>query len=581
MASHSLSVNEFKKQLEGDVRDICSANNWTYDTSSHRGWAFQIWIARLFAERDRGIETSPDEGVFHTADGGIDIILEGTNERVLYFIQTKYHGLSKTSPIARQDVTDFFGAHSRMLDPNTFETAFPPSVRDHIGNYKSNLTNGFRAHFYFVSTGRDTDGKCHKLASAQSATFEKQDGVAFHVLDFNGLKDFFVETKRLEDSIPDSVSLDLGSGRWIYMEEPRPTLVCVIKANQLKNLYQKEGDALFAHNIRTFLGRKSLNKGIIDTVSKAPSDFFYFNNGISGICTDLTIEETSKKVTALASKFQIINGAQTVGSLAKSPTTADCYVLLRVTEGESVSTEKGFNANIIKYNNTQNLVKASDFRSNDPIQQWLEDRFRKQLTSGNAIPNIKYQRKRSGKRVPSGSVPLSLEDLAKIRYAWLYEPTRCIADPKSLWTHHDEGGVYEQAFGVDGTLYDNWSDDTFKRTLVAVVFYTGIESKIGHARKKDQGYIYLRRLRYFALGLAPIYLRRKGLDGMAMINGPIKDYRRHFEDFWKGALRELVSAYQDFVVGEEKGTLFALARSEKRWRNLKTKYDAIIHLTEA
>ena len=179
-----------------------------------------------------------------------------------------------------------------------------------------------------------------------------------------------------------------------------------------------------------------------------------------------------------------------------------------------------------------------------------------------------------------GAQELPLEDLAKIRYAWLYEPTRCIADPKSLWTHHDEGGVYEQAFGVDGTLYDSWSDDTFERTLVAVVFYKGIESQIGYARKKDQRYIYLRRLRYFALGLAPIYLRRKGLDGMAMINGPIKDYRRDFEDFWKGALRELVSAHQDFVGGEEKGTLFALARSEKRWRNLKSKYDAIIHLTE-
>ena len=67
---------------------------------------------------------------------------------------------------------------------------------------------------------------------------------------------------------------------------------------------------------------------------------------------------------------------------------------------------------------------------------------------------------------------------------------------------------------------------------------------------------------------------------MAMIKGPSTDYRRRFEDFWKGALRELVSAHQDFVEGEEKGTLFALARSDKRWRNLKSKYDAIIHLTE-
>ena len=61
------------------------------------------------------------------------------------------------------------------------------------------------------------------------------------------------------------------------------------------------------------------------------------------------------------------------------------------------------------------------------------------------------------------------------------------------------GGVYEQAFGVDGTLYDRWSDDTFEQTLVAVVFWKDIESQMERAKKKDRKYIYLRRLRYFAL----------------------------------------------------------------------------------
>jgi hypothetical protein len=49
-------------------------------------------------------------------------------------------------------------------------------------------------------------------------------------------------------------------------------------------------------------------------------------------------------------------------------------VLLRITEGESVKTEKGFNADVIRFNNTQNIIKSSDFRSNDPIQLWLEKR---------------------------------------------------------------------------------------------------------------------------------------------------------------------------------------------------------------
>jgi hypothetical protein len=52
-------------------------------------------------------------------------------------------------------------------------------------------------------------------------------------------------------------------------------MIAVVKANSLVNLYRKEREKLFAYNIRSFLGRKGLNKDIIDTAEDRPDDFFF------------------------------------------------------------------------------------------------------------------------------------------------------------------------------------------------------------------------------------------------------------------------------------------------------------------
>jgi hypothetical protein len=99
------------------------------------------------------------------------------------------------------------------------------------------------------------------------------------------------------------------------------------------------------------------------------------------------------------------------------------------------------------YNNTQNIVKASDFRSNDSIQLWLEERFTKLKARGAVTEQIRYVRKRSHKRV-RGAIPLKFEELAKIRYAYFYEPTQCVADPRSLWTSQEDGAFTRRPSGL-------------------------------------------------------------------------------------------------------------------------------------
>jgi hypothetical protein len=112
-----------------------------------------------------------------------------------------------------------------------------------------------------------------------------------------------------------------------------------------------------------------------------------------------------ERLQVTGENFQIINGAQTIGALKSAKDlSSETEVLLRITQGESVKTEKGFNADVIRFNNTQNIIKSSDFRSNDPVQLWLEKRFNDLRPRGAQQKRIVYVRKRS---LPRGISPFS------------------------------------------------------------------------------------------------------------------------------------------------------------------------------
>jgi AIPR protein len=345
--------------------------------------------------------------------------------------------------------------------------------------------------------------------------------------------------------------------------------------NSLVSLYKKERERLFAYNIRSFLGRKGINKEIIQTASDKPKDFFYFNNGVSAICTRLDFTESTGRLVAHG--FQIINGAQTIGSLKNARSlSGDVEILTRITVGSSVKTEKGFNADVIKFNNTQNVVKSSDFRSNDPIQLWLEQKFRNQRARGALDCQIEYARKRSFKR-HHGVTVLRFEDLAKIRYTWIYEPTRATADPKSLWAFAADGGFYESAFGVDEELSSSWDEEAFRVVLVAVIAYWKIISRIEDTIKTDRKMLWLRRLRYLALALFKIFVleRKHTVEDLLSSSGKFDEA---FKRFWSEAFRELISAHHD-AVERDKTSVFALARSDSRWNSMKEKFGIFVRHT--
>jgi len=468
MATQKVSVNEFKSILKEEIAGVAQSMSWNIDSTSGRGYAFQLWVAHLLCNYDRGFDTDPEEAILKSNDLKADLCLEDSNQKHLLIAQCKYLSLSKPPSVDETEVNDFFNRHERYKEANWVKKHGSEDAIEFLGDYSEKLKGGYTVDYYFISTGVATP-RVKDLVENISENYKKNDlAINCYLIDLYELKDLYANTHSLDVLIPEKVQLDLPKDKWFRKEDPHDTIVAVIKGNSLRNLYKEHKEALFAYNIRGYLGKRGINTKIIETAHSKPASFFYFNNGVSAICTGFTIEDDCLS----AENFQIINGAQTVGALNKAGDSSQIDVLFRLTKTGSVKTEKGMNIDIIRYNNSQNIIKTSDFHSNDPIQMWLERTFREKTPYG-IIFKINYLRRRGGKKKQGQT--LKFEELAKIRYSFLFEPTLVHAAPKELWTPESEHGVYEKAFGVGGHLQELWSIDEFNRCLLAIVFYFRIE----------------------------------------------------------------------------------------------------------
>lgn len=496
--SQGFSVKEFQSYLKDEVTKVCAEQKLNFDKEKERSRAFNIWIAELYKENNRYIDTDPEDSLLGESDDlNIDIYLEDNDDKVIYLIQGEWTGISKKAKSANVDeskVTNFFNNHDNLMDTSWVRKYGNRAAKSYLLDYKNFIRDEtYRFKYIYISTG-SASARVKDTVKKIENRYDKQDiPIECILYDFTGLKDLVSQAKSLEAKIPDEVRFFVPKDQMFIKKEPKLTVVTSIKANAVEDLLRQHKDSLFAYNIRTYLGEKGINKEIVATAHEEPENFFYYNNGISAVCTELNV----KKNELIAKKFQIINGAQTVGALKAIEDSPDLEILMRITETQSVGTEKGINEKIIRYNNTQNKITLSDFRSNDKIQLHLMNRFK--VDSYNILGKINYIRKRGDKLQRKGTHNLKLEDLAKIRYAFLHDPCTPISKAKDLWKV-GENGLYKKSFGVNGSLEDVISDKQFLGTfLLPVVLYEMILEKCKEEIKENEDIRYLKRFRYHFL----------------------------------------------------------------------------------
>ncbi|WP_199716669.1 AIPR family protein [Micromonospora musae] len=194
-----------------------------------------------------------------------------------------------------------------------------------------------------------------------------------------------VWTSVREDIAPKPVKLAADLFPWFSISTPYESYQGVVEAEQVLE-WVGHGSNLFSLNIRNPLGRTPINNEIIDTLSREPAHFWYFNNGVTILCESVErVQQSmrfpqSRPLSLTLHNASVVNGAQTVRSVAEAVATdevaASAKVGVRIiVTGKAVD----FAKQATQATNRQNRVEARDFIALDPIQAAILEEMRAEL----------------------------------------------------------------------------------------------------------------------------------------------------------------------------------------------------------
>lgn len=190
----------------------------------------------------------------------------------------------------------------------------------------------------------------------------------------------------VNDAIEFSVEsgFEIKSDRW-------SAYVSAVQGRELRSLFKKYNTDLFSANVRDYLGSRrsdtNINHGIKNTAENQPADFWVFNNGITILTHAYEVVSSGRRKVVRITGASVVNGAQTTGalsSLSKAPSKSALVPARFVSTNDTDLIDS-----IVQYNNSQNKITASDFRSTDRIQKRLREEMSK-------IPNATYEGGRRG-----------------------------------------------------------------------------------------------------------------------------------------------------------------------------------------
>lgn len=166
-----------------------------------------------------------------------------------------------------------------------------------------------------------------------------------------------------------------------------------IPGEALRFIYEKYGARLLEANVRSFLSATGkVNKGIRETLQRAPERFMAYNNGIVLVADEMYLGPAGNGSPGILwlKGMQIVNGGQTTASLYFTKKRAPESDLRRVRVPAKIivlhTTDPGEEEQLIsdisKYANSQNAVKLSDLSANKPFHVRIE-----QLSLGTYCPD--------------------------------------------------------------------------------------------------------------------------------------------------------------------------------------------------
>ncbi len=331
-------------------------------------------LLKLFGRTETELDNNDlNEGVLFTdgaKDYGIDCsFIDGD---VLYLIQGKYRSEHSYANVYHyiQQIKDFFNlSDARQLRKSLVD------VYNALNNTNINKIKVYYMTNNFLNSEAENhnyDNLCQDFNRIYSEKLEKL--VSMEIIGFEGYK-------RIHTGILLELPWEIKkSTQNLYLarhfeNRDKTTIVAEVALKELARLVERHKNYIFFSNIRNYKGLNVINKGIKETYEKQPKNFWYYNNGITIVCSDYEfISDSSVRVKAP----QIVNGCQTATTIYdcwnKSPDkeNIDGTILVKIIKDLHSSKRK----DITKYTNSQTAVSGKDFFALESFHKDLQVNFK-------------------------------------------------------------------------------------------------------------------------------------------------------------------------------------------------------------
>ncbi len=308
-----------------------------------------------------------------TGDNGIDAVFV-TEEDVVVLVQSKWDS-NGTGGIGLGDARNFI-AGLKALTNEQFDR-FNDKLKPHIANLQAALANSDVTFVMVVATTGSTEFSDPVATAFRDMEDELNDPTPLVRVDKLGLGDF--HSAITADADGASIEIAARVENWGFVTEPYEAYYGAVSAAEVAEWYERHGDRLFEQNLRKPLGNTQVNQGLGRTLDEEQAHFWYFNNGITGLCA--SIRRLPRGAASRTSGdfelngVSIVNGAQTVAAIARAAKGADeeealdAKVWVRFISLEGCPPE--FASAVTSATNTQNTVERIDFVALDPEQARL------------------------------------------------------------------------------------------------------------------------------------------------------------------------------------------------------------------
>ncbi len=313
-------------------------------------------------------------------DNGIDAIYYDTTDNKVYIVQSKWMESGKDSP-KQGDIQKFLKGFKDFLNADFSQ------FNDKFKKMKDKLNQAlYDAQVRFILviayTGSQPLSEKHARYDIETLLRDLNDPIELVTYQVVSQKELYNAAAGLAEGSP--INLDILIRDWGQIDQPYLAYYGQLDALDIASWSQSYSDRLFAPNLRQFLGPSTeVNEAIINTITNSPEKFWYFNNGITILCDTVSQKPIGRGSTKSGvfecTGVSIVNGAQTVGSIAKAFSTNPEKVSLARVSARLISLEscpEGFSTEITRAANTQNKIEHRDFVSLDSEQKRLQTDLR-------------------------------------------------------------------------------------------------------------------------------------------------------------------------------------------------------------